>query len=407
MDSVPVSRAAAEELSGQAATQEAAGQATAVADSPAHAPLQLEAPVKLVIWDLDEVLWRGVLSEEEVELDPAFADVVRTLNRRGIVNSICSKNDPDDARARLEREGLWEELVFASIGWTPKGPRIAQIIEDMQLRPVNVLFIDDNVTNLGEARHYVPGLQVAEPGAIADLLSLPQCVGKEDTALTRLEQYRVLETKATDRAQSTVSNEDFLRSCDIRVQLHDADEEAPARLLELVNRSNQLNFTKSRITEAELEAMLGEDGRETRAVQVSDRYGDYGVAGFYSVRDGRLDHFVFSCRILHMGVEQWLYARLGKPELEIRGEVASSLEGCDAVDWIALADEAPRPTRATPVLSSASSSRVLLKGGCDMWTLNVFLGGSIKTEFTYTSPTGAEVHTDNTEILRRSSRETL
>ena len=42
-----------------------------------------------------------------------------------------------------------------------------------------------------------------------------------------------------------------------------------------------------------------------------------------------------------------------------------------------------------------------------MWTLNVFLGGSIKTEFTYTSPTGAEVHTDNTEILRRSSRETL
>ena len=239
MDSVPVSRAAAEELSGQAATQEAAGQATAVADSPAHAPLQLEAPVKLVIWDLDEVLWRGVLSEEEVELDPAFADVVRTLNRRGIVNSICSKNDPDDARARLEREGLWEELVFASIGWTPKGPRIAQIIEDMQLRPVNVLFIDDNVTNLGEARHYVPGLQVAEPGAIADLLSLLQCVGKEDTALTRLEQYRVLETKATDRAQSTVSNEDFLRSCDIRVQLHDADEEMR------VGRAASINANKT------------------------------------------------------------------------------------------------------------------------------------------------------------------
>jgi hypothetical protein len=37
----------------------------------------------------------------------------------------------------------------------------------------------------------------------------------------------------------------------------------------------------------------------------------------------------------------------------------------------------------------------------------MFLGGRIRTEFTYLSATGAEVHGDNTEILRRSSRETL
>jgi FkbH-like protein len=405
MEGAPASQAAAEELSEQTPMP----QATAVADSPAPAPLQLEAPVKLVIWDLDEVLWQGVLSEGEVELDPACAETVRTLNRRGIVNSICSKNDPEDARARLEREGLWEEFVFASIAWTPKGPRIAQIIEDMQLRPVNVLFIDDNVTNLGEARHYVPGLQVAEPNAIAELLSLPQCVGKDDSALSRLAQYRVLETKTADRAQSADSNEDFLRSCDIRVQLRDAAEEDSARLLELVNRSNQLNFTKSRITESDLEAMLADEGRETRAVQVSDRYGDYGMAGFYSVHDGRLDHFVFSCRILHMGVEQWLYARLGKPELQIAGEVASSLDDSESVDWVALDERGAeaRPASAVARLSPASSSRVLLKGGCDLWTVNSFLGGAIKTEFTYPSPSGAEVHGDNTEILRRSSPETL
>jgi FkbH-like protein len=382
---------------------ERAGAAALTVPRPGERP----AALKLVIWDLDEVLWRGVLSEGEVELDPARAEVIRTLNRRGIVNSICSKNDPEDARARLEREGLWEEFVFASISWRPKGERVAQIIEDMQLRPVNVLFIDDSPSNLQEALHYVPDLQVADPSVIAELLSRPQAKGKDDRALTRLAQYRVLESKVADRAHSEVSNEEFLRSCEISVQLRDADEEDPGRLLELVNRSNQLNFTKSRITEHELQALLAENGRESATVRVADRYGDYGVAGFYSLRDGRLDHFVFSCRILHMGVEQWIYARLGKPELRIAGEVASSLQGSEAVDWITLAERGNAPSAPAARLSRASSSRVLLKGGCDLAVLNSFLGGSIKTEFTYPSSTGAEVHTDNTEILRRSSRETL
>jgi FkbH-like protein len=369
---------------------------------------QLAAALKLVIWDLDESLWSGVLSEGEIELDAAHAEVVRTLTRRGIMNSICSKNDHEDARARLEREGLWEEFVFPSISWSPKGPRIAQIIEDMQLRASNVLFIDDNISNLQEALHYVPQLQVAEPGVIAELLSLEQAQGKDDRALSRLAQYRVLESKASDRAADAVSNEEFLRSCQIRVELADAREQDAERLLELVNRSNQLNFTKSRISGPEFQAMLAQEGRQTRYLSVRDRYGDYGICGFYSLVEGRLTDFVFSCRILHMGVEQWLYARLDQPPLSVVGEVASSLADCESVDWISIVEPGAEPAGAgaqAPALTSAvSSSRVLLKGGCDLSMLHSFLGGSIRTEFTYPSSTGAEVHGDHSEILRHSSR---
>ena len=60
-------------------------------------------PVKLVVWDLDDTLWEGTLSEGRVTLPPSRAQLVRTLNRRGIVNSVCSKNDPSRARAELER----------------------------------------------------------------------------------------------------------------------------------------------------------------------------------------------------------------------------------------------------------------------------------------------------------------
>src|SRR5207302_5075347 len=163
-----------------------------------------------------------------------------------------------------------------------------RIIEDMQLRAVNVLFIDDNVMNLQEALHYVSGVQVAEPDVLADLLSLPQAKGKDDSALTRLQRYRVLETKVADRAGSTDSNEDFLRSCEIRVQLRDIGGDDRDRVLELVNRSNQLNFIKIRLSEMDLQAMLAEEARENRSVHVADRFVDFGIAGYYTLPVGCL-----------------------------------------------------------------------------------------------------------------------
>ena len=59
-------------------------------------------------------------------------------------------------------------------------------------------------------------------------------------------------------------------------------------------------------------------------VKVDDRYGDHGYAGFYAVRSGvELIHFCFSCRILGMGIETWLYNRLRRPALTINGAVLS------------------------------------------------------------------------------------
>jgi FkbH-like protein len=362
----------------------------------------LVAPVKLVIWDLDDTLWDGTLSEGPVILDPSRAELVRELNRRGIVNSICSKNDLDAARARLITEDIWEQFVFPSISWSPKGQRIAQIIEDMQLRAENVLFLDDNFSNLEEARYYAESIQVAGPDAVDDLLSQPQLKGKDDHSLSRLRQYRLLERKAADRSTSADSNEDFLRSCEIHVHLGEDCARESSRLVELMNRTNQLNYTKRRVTAEEFDAMLADERRVTRYVHVRDRYGDYGICGLYSLRDGQLTDFVFSCRILHMGVEQWLYDRLGRPHMEVVGEVASTV-GDQEVDWISLFDDQDdTPTQqGRDGLSSAST--VLLKGGCDLEAVNDFLGGSLQTELSFTGSSGALIHWHHTQILRQST----
>ncbi len=360
----------------------------------------LQAQIKLIIWDLDETFWSGTLSEGQVTHDSHNIELVRELNRRGIVSSICSKNDHDEARAELESAGVWDQFVFPSISWSPKGVAVRTIIEDMGLRAVNVLFIDDNLGNLNEAVHYNPGLQTALPSAIDGLLDQPQLAGKDDRSLTRRDQYRVLERKRDERAQSSGSNEDFLRESGIRVELGTDCESRAERLVELINRSNQLNYTKRRFGVDEFRAMLADPDRDTRYVSVRDKYGDYGICGVYSVKDGTLSDYVFSCRILHMGVERWIYAQLGKPALAIDGDVLTALDDVDEVDWISLDSDAGSAPEAGPPQQAA----VLLKGGCDLLAVDDFLQGRLVTEFNTVGSRGHDVVGHHTVLIRRAAQ---
>ncbi len=373
----------------------------------------------MVVWDLDDTLWTGTLSEGPVTLDPSRIDLVRTLNRRGIMNSICSKNDLSQVQQRLEQDGLWGEFVFASVEWSPKGARVAGIIDDAQLRAENILMMDDSPLNLHEIMHAAPGIRTAGPEIIDVLLSLPECTGKDDRDLSRLQQYKVLERKLRDRKTAPTGNDEFLRSCEIRVGLFDSGPDDVERLFELANRTNQLNFTKRRPDESEFRALLGDDRRRTGYVRARDRYGDYGVCGFFSLsEDGAvLTDFLFSCRILHMGVEQWVYEKLGRPELTIVGEVASTLsrpvEG--PVDWITPdtsgfdADDSEGSSRPAVAPATAAEvgdrDRVLMVGGCDLIAVAQFLGGDIRTDFSRNGPTGALIHIEHTELLRQAARE--
>jgi FkbH-like protein len=363
--------------------------------------------IKLIIWDLDETFWKGTLSEGPITYEQKHHDVVVELTRRGIANSICSKNTFDDARACLAEHGAWEWFVFPRIDWQPKGQMIASIIEDMQLRPENVLFIDDNHLNLEEARFFCLDLQTARPEIIDKLLSLDACKGKDDAKLSRLNQYKLLEQKAVDQKTASGSNENFLRSCAIVANVgHDCTAHRD-RILELINRTNQLNYTRRRLTDAEIDGLLADTTLDAGYVHVSDRYGDYGVCGFYAKRGPGLEHFLFSCRILNMGVENWLYQKLGCPQLEIAGEAVTPLDPGMAIDWIAETngDASAQAEAAAP----ASGVSIIVKGGCDLEQIQSYLlkGTRFTAEVDYVSAAGYRITNSHSEILKRCTSETL
>ena len=276
-------------------------------------------------------------------------DIVRQLSRRGIINSIASKNDYGEARAALERLGVWEDFVFAEIRWEAKGPLVRRILRNCRLRAANALFLDDNPVNREEVSFYNPEIAARGPELTPALPAHPALQGKPDPAKQRLRQYKLLERRFRE-GREFADNTEFLRQSRITVEALDDLAEHKDRILELINRSNQLNFTKVRSGSEELEDLLRRRDLENGAVVVRDRYGDYGVAGFYSLnkRENRLLHFLFSCRILHLGVEQWVYARLGHPDLRIQGEVASKLQRAKGPDWIEQFPDRSKPPSGPP-----------------------------------------------------------
>ena len=351
--------------------------------------------VRLVIWDLDGTFWQGTMTEGGHRYNQTTHDIVIELARRGIMSSICSKNDPIRAQKILVQAGIWPYFIFPSINWEPKGPRIAALIEAVRLRPESVLFIDDTPFNLNEARHFAPGLQTEGEGFIAGMLDSNLLQGKDDRALSRLAQYKVLEKRRGEEAAVVAqsgSNEAFLRTSRIRVRIERDIEAQIDRAIELINRTNQLNFTKRRLPEEPraareaLRELLDHHMVQAGLIDVSDNYGEYGYCGFYATRTDsdatHLMHFCFSCRVLGMGVEAWVYQHLGKPELRVRGRVLSDPVAALHVDWITA--ESPYAQTARPANAGradmAGGSTVAARGGCVLAPLlHYFAAGARET----------------------------
>lgn len=353
--------------------------------------------IKLVIWDLDETFWTGVLSEGEVRIPTENKELINNLVHCGVMCSICSKNDETDVTTVLTENGINDLFVFKSINWSPKGERIKQIISEMQLREQNVLFIDDNHLNIVEAKQFCPNLICSSPEIILEMsVYFANKAHNMPKNESRLLQYKTLEKKQEFKAKAG-SNEEFLKSCNIRVSIGYNCIQHIDRIVELISRTNQLNFTKKRISEKEVEQLLYDPCIKSGFVEVKDNFGDYGIVGFFAIKGNELIHFLFSCRVLNMGVEQYIYHSLDHPKITIVPEVSSSLD-LPCPNWINI----DKPVKENN-FKKALNGNIVLKGPCDLEQMFSFIEDSpnIITEFTYIDDKGDSIEHYNhtTQII--------
>lgn len=346
--------------------------------------------IKLIIWDLDETLWRGTLSEESVFIPEQIKIFLEKTLDVGIVHSICSKNDFEMAKERLVKENLWDFFVFPSIDWSPKGVRIKNLIADMGLRENNVLFVDDNIQNLMETKYYCQNIKTISPQELSTFETEIDAMPKTDIKRKRLAQYKVLEKK-NEASKKFGSNIEFLNSSGIKVEIIEDCNAYTERIFELMMRSNQLNYTKYRQDRDAFEQLMDNPNIRKGAVKVKDNYGDYGIVGFFAIKSNKVIHYFFSCRTLGMLVEQYIYMMLGCPSIEVVGEVITQLNDQDIPEWI------NRKEDVTSVKKSEIQKKILFKGPCDLLQMYAFIKETdlIDNEFTYTNDSGILIEGHN------------
>ncbi len=339
--------------------------------------------IKLIIWDLDQTFWNGTISEGEVIISEQVINLIKNSTNCGVINSICSKNNLEVVENKLKEVGLNDYFVFKSINWEPKGQRIKEIITDMSLRDANVLFLDDNESNLQEAIFYNQNLMVETPDYIHILADYFEKAPKKDLKHSRLEQYKTLEVKrVAERSYS--SNYEFLMASNIQCVISRDVKSKEDRLYELMMRSNQLNYTKYRQSKEEFNSLINDCSIDKGYVEVADNYGYYGIVGFFAIKDGQLIHFLFSCRTLGMKLEQYVYKYLESPSLKVVGDVACNVSSTEGMpEWINLVDK-------IHILNDEKSMNdILIKGPCDLYRIVTFLkSNDIKTEFAFIDDQG-------------------
>lgn len=355
--------------------------------------------VKLIIWDLDETFWKGTLSEEGVKVVQNNIELVKNLTSRGIINSISSKNDPELVNKKLIEIGMIDYFVFKKIGWFSKGPPVRDTLNQMNLRAENTLFIDDNNFNLNEVASLNPGITCLTIEELNEIIDHPAFKGKDDNNHSRLNQYKHLETRLNSKT-SYDSDENFLKKSGLKVSIYDAEINNKDRIFELIERTNQLNFTKKRITLDETVDLLDSSEYKNLCINAVDNFGDYGVIGFVSIsnKDNKAEHFIFSCRVLNLGIESAVYYKLQQPKLVIQQPVASTLLDSqpDWIKFVSINDQ----TTSRKIISSSKNSLVF-RGGCDLSQTMQYLTKSFNVidETNYVTNQNVPVHIDHTMAI--------
>jgi FkbH-like protein len=265
--------------------------------------------VKLLIWDLDNTLWDGILVEDgpdAVRLRPGVADLVRELDRRGILQSVASKNDPELALAQLRRIGLEEYFLFPRISWGPKGTAVKELIEEFNIGGDTVAFIDDSLFEREQVAATNPLVRTLPDSALSSLLERPEFSPPVTADSSRRRHLYSIEKKR-EVAKSTFDGDyaEFLKSCDIRLTIRPVIESTIDRAHELIQRTNQLNFSGNRYTRDQVAGIVHDPRFDHFGIDCIDRFGEYGMVGFGVVERGipRLVDLMFSCRVQSKRVE--------------------------------------------------------------------------------------------------------
>jgi FkbH-like protein/non-ribosomal peptide synthase protein (TIGR01720 family) len=303
----------------------------------------VRSPYKVVVVDGDNTLWKGVCGEDGVEgiqVSAPYRDLQTFLveqQREGILLGLCSKNAEADVREVFARHPdmvlRWEHLAAWRVNWQSKSGNLKALARELRLSLDSFIFLDDNPVEIAEVTANCPEVLA---------LLLPSDSGNISRFSRRVWAFDRLKVTGEDRQRSTFYRQnaqreqvrstsmtlaDFIEGLNLQITIAPMKPEQVARVAQLTRRTNQFNATGRQRDESEIQALYRSGSPRARVVEVSDRFGDYGLVGviFYTPIEKivQVDTFLLSCRTLGRGVEHRMLASIAERAKEA---------GCEWID---------------------------------------------------------------------------
>ena len=291
-----------------------------------------QKPYKVIVLDCDNTLWGGVVGEDGsdgIMISPAHRQFQKLLVQQfeaGMLLCLCSKNVEADVLAVFEQRSdmvlQLEHLVAWRVNWQPKSKNIHELAAELELGLDSFIFIDDNPVECAEVQASCPDLlTIPFPKDEAGIVPVVQNIWAfdrlnltaEDKKRTQLYRENVARNRARGDAPTLGQ---FLQSLALQISCAPMRRDQLPRISQLTQRTNQFNASTIRRSESEVLTFCAQENADCLAVQVSDRFGDYGLVGtvLYRVAAETLivDTFLLSCRVLGRGVEHRIIEQLAQ-----------------------------------------------------------------------------------------------
>jgi FkbH-like protein len=279
--------------------------------------------VKCVAWDLDNTLWIGTLLEnDDVRLREGIADVIDTFDKRGILQTIISKNDFKSAWSKLQTFGLDKYFLYPAINWNTKSENLIAISKKLNIGLGTFAVVDDSDFEHAEIRSTIGNIRLFKDADIDHLLRNTFFdVPITSASPIRRQTYREESERVLSAEGFSGTYDEFLMSCDIKVRVFKPTTESEiVRCWELIQRSNQLNLSTRRYSLEFFRSLF--ETHFILALECKDRFGSYGIIGCFIMsfesNDAHLHDFVLSCRIAQKKIEHSFLSKL-IPYLHSRG----------------------------------------------------------------------------------------
>ena len=267
--------------------------------------------IKCLVWDLDNTLWSGVLAEgDDCRIRPGLRQVLKEADSRGILLSIASANEESHALAHLRKLGIGDLFICPQISWGDKVESLQHISEELGVALNAMGFVDDEPYQREKVGALLPEVRTYDSRFAKSLLERPEfCPGvltEESRSRRRMYVQNKRRTQAETREK--VSQKEFLRACRTELELRRANSGDAPRILELLQRTHQLNATGVVFGPDELVQFMESPAHRVFIASMKDRYVDYGRIGVVichcSPDRWTILSFLLSCRVLGRGIGQ-------------------------------------------------------------------------------------------------------